>query len=470
MTRHTIKTVAYFINLTAALAITTAILTPSSASARTSMNDGTDSKVTDSDKKAIASNVTEGISDTRDSTSASSSTATVSNSTKDGTHPGFPLLSKKTRHTIPTLEGQLSQHSTVYAAPGKRESKQSNSGLACEKCGNHKRLKISGDFRYRHESIGLEGSDFRNRHRIRARISLKARVNSQMNVHVRIATGGADPISTNQTLDTGFSTKTLGLDRAYAVWQLNPPARTKLRLFLGKMKMPWYRPGKEELVWDDDLNPEGMAFTYRIRLRAVKFFASGGMMWAEERSSDEDSRLLAAQAGLKVRLSDSVRLLGGGSLFYYTAMKGYHPLYRKDDGAGNTTDDASGLYTTDFHLAEGFAELKIKSPLNVRIYGDFVMNTATSSNNTAWLAGIRLRWHDFSLRYNYRVLHANALVGAFSDSDFIGGGTDGQGHEFGAAWHPVDRSKVSVTWFEDEKGLDSPTGYRRIQVDFSVKF
>ena len=75
--------------------------------------------------------------------------------------------------------------------------------------------KVKGDFRYRHEMIDKQDSDTRHRHRIRARFGLYGDVSPYSSFGIRLATGSDDPVSTNQTLDGAFSTKTIGLDLAY---------------------------------------------------------------------------------------------------------------------------------------------------------------------------------------------------------------------------------------------------------------
>jgi TolA-binding protein len=80
-------------------------------------------------------------------------------------------------------------------------------------------IKISGDFRYRHESIDAEDlhdwATGHNRHRIRARLGIDAKVNDEFDLGFRIASGSGDPASTNQTLADSFSSKELWLDLAY---------------------------------------------------------------------------------------------------------------------------------------------------------------------------------------------------------------------------------------------------------------
>ncbi len=110
------------------------------------------------------------------------------------------------------------------------------------------RIKWSGDFRYRHESIDEEttGSvrwkDGRNRHRIRARLMLEAVLNDEWGVGFRLASGSADPTSTNQTLDDSFSSKDIWLDLAY--FDYHPAAVKGLNVYGGKMKNP-----KPNMVW-----------------------------------------------------------------------------------------------------------------------------------------------------------------------------------------------------------------------------
>ena len=69
------------------------------------------------------------------------------------------------------------------------------------------RIKIDGDFRYRYERIDPEGSDTRSRNRIRARANIRADVADNTEVGFGLATGGEDPVSTNQTLGGGGTSK-----------------------------------------------------------------------------------------------------------------------------------------------------------------------------------------------------------------------------------------------------------------------
>src|SRR6056297_71345 len=108
------------------------------------------------------------------------------------------------------------------------------------------RVAFSGDFRYRWETIDQEGRDSRERHRIRARPTITARVNDTVRVGFGLATGGDSPVSGNQTLGDGGARLGIGLDQAWFEWTGLPGTR----LIGGRFRNPLRRPGGNGLVWD----------------------------------------------------------------------------------------------------------------------------------------------------------------------------------------------------------------------------
>jgi hypothetical protein len=80
------------------------------------------------------------------------------------------------------------------------------------------RISIDGDFRYRYENIDVQDKDERNRSRVRARINTRAQLPGKVEVGVGLATGGDDPVSANQTIGAGGSSKNVTLNLAYADW------------------------------------------------------------------------------------------------------------------------------------------------------------------------------------------------------------------------------------------------------------
>ncbi len=336
------------------------------------------------------------------------------------------------------------------------------------------KIKLSGDFRYRYEQIDDDTkTDVRDRNRIRVRIGLGAEINEDLDFGLRVASGNDDPVSTNQDLDGGFSSMELWIDRAYFDYH----GFDNINIVAGKMPNPFVAVGKNQLIWDGDLNPEGGALLYNLEINEkTSFFSNFGGMWVEENDSDVDQGLFGVQAGFITAIGDG-KLTAGISYFDYTNLEDGLTVYRKNNGAGNTTvaNGANRSYVYDYNLVEAFAAYDFKmGKMPVSVYGDIVNNVASGvTEDTGWLVGLSYgKVKDkgtWALSYNYRDLEADAVVGAFSDSDFIGGGTNGKGHSFGVEYALAKNFSTGVTYLMNEKG-NAETDYNRLQVDFQLKF
>lgn len=349
-------------------------------------------------------------------------------------------------------------------------------------------VKISGDLRYRHETIDEESSGKwktgRNRNRIRARLQIAGKVNDEWDALIRLASGTSDPVSTNQTLDEGFSSKEFRLDRAFMTW--HPMAMPNLDVFGGKMAFPFYKAGKNELIWDGDLSPEGIAANYVKGLNeSCKLYINGGGFWAEESSSGADQSLWGVQAYLKHTFKDKKYMLGGISYYDYGNTRRKATVWDDENGFGNTVTEVvenggtcceatKTFYVSDYDILELFGEYGFKvKQMPVTVFGSYVKNLVASTNDdVGWLLGFTLNKTkdpgSWAFRYNYRELQDDAVLGVFSDSDFIGGGTDGKGHEFGLAYQLAKNLQGELTYFMNEKGHDDD--YRRLQADMKLKF
>jgi len=195
-------------------------------------------------------------------------------------------------------------------------------------------MTVKGDLRYRHEMIDSEGKDVRHRHRIRARFGIFAKVSDYTKVGIQLATGSDDPVSTNQTLDNAFSTKNVGIDLAYFTTIL--PNIDGLSVTAGKIKNPFYKAGKSELLWDSDYNPEGGVAVYTKDFDNTRLMLLGAGLWIDERSSGDDSWMAGGQVVLNHKLGDEKTSFAvGGSMFNYVNTEGFAPFY-DDDSFGNS--------------------------------------------------------------------------------------------------------------------------------------
>lgn len=270
-----------------------------------------------------------------------------------------------------------------------------------------------------------------------------------------------------QSLDGGFSKKSLNIDQAYFDWAVTD----SFRLTGGKMPNPMHRPGWSHLVWDDDISPEGLAMSYD----SPGWFARLAGFSIEERSADEDSFMLAAQVALRGNLGPSGQWATGLSYYGYSRVTGETPFF---DGApqGNTLD-AQGRYASDYRNIQWFGEMQFDlrgRPL--RFFADAVSNRATESLNSGYSLGARYGGAaapgDSEWAITYVDLDADAVLGTFTDGDFAGGGTGTRG--FVVYWRHALRQNLSMRlrFFDNQREFGSvdPLDYRRFQADVDFKF
>lgn len=374
-------------------------------------------------------------------------------------------LVRKQAETIATLEGRLS---TLEGSSKKVSEKVDSVPSWVPK------VKVSGDMRYRYESINTTGKKDRERDRIRLRLGIDAQVNDQLDLKTRLATGTGDPISTNQTIGEGFSSKSFRLDRAFFDWHPNE----NVNFYGGKMANPFFTPGGSQILWDGDLNPEGLAVKFKGSGKSASPFLTLANYWVNEKSSDGDTRMFGGQGGVTITGGKKSKVTFGLGYYAYSDLKGLPPLVDPKNSFGNAvTKDADDnlFYADDYKMFEAFAEIGLNlDKVPFTIYGDYVTNTGASTDDTAWLAGLSIGKNadpgDWQFTYNYRRVEANAVLGAFCDSDFIGGGTNGKGHAFGTSVLLRKNATAALTYLVNDIGLAGGKDYNRLQLDVLFKF
>jgi hypothetical protein len=360
------------------------------------------------------------------------------------------------------------QQATQIAAS---QSKTDEMNAFAQKVAWAAKTQFKGDVRVRQETIKIDGqnnSQDKDRQRIRARLGAYTEINPQVTTGIRIATGGSnDARSTNQDLDGYFVKKDLWLDQGYIDY--HPDAIKNLHIIGGKMSQPWVSMG--DIIWDSDINPEGLAATYSLPItKGFELFGSAGNYTLKDNIDGDgtqfknDLRLNAAQLGAKFAPIDALKVTVGGSIYQYQNDKDAAALSVN----GNNTDR--------FRLIEGFGQVDINGlavPLSV--YGQYVVNNATDSDeDTGWLTGVKTKVFGFGLDYNYRDTQRNAVVGAFTDSDFANGTTGSRGHKLGVSYDIDKNFSVGATYFltkadyavSSQRDADANT----LQLDVLAKF
>jgi hypothetical protein len=181
-------------------------------------------------------------------------------------------------------------------------------------------LTFGGDLRFRYESFygqqntlasaetpGAFGNALstRQRFRMRARFSVKGKINDEFDWGLRLATGSyADMVSTNQTLTDFFNRKPFAVDQMY--FNYRPKAlQSKQQVFqlqAGKFDTPWTRT---EMTWDNDISPEGLNESYTRAFKSSAFKSIALVAWQLPLLERNSSFVLGADG--RVDLSASGR-------------------------------------------------------------------------------------------------------------------------------------------------------------------
>lgn len=361
-----------------------------------------------------------------------------------------------------------------------------------EPSGDHwtSRVSLKGDLRYRHEHIsdesrnsnGVRTAD-RDRHRIRARLNLAVEATETIALGFGLATAeDGDPRSTNQSLSGVFSRKSIDLDLAYFDWQFAAWGN----LIGGKMQQPFFKPG-QSLFWDNDIHPEGLA----VGFDQGPYFGTLYGYWLSEVSGPQtaitsDSMLYGGQLGVRLPVGDSTLVLAG---HYYdvSAGRGRTPFY-DDDSYGNTAITVPAGASTARVLAYDYRVIDLAAELNtslasvpLQLWADLAQNRGTDEHDTAWGIGLLLGKagdvRSWELGISYQLIEKDALFAQLIDSDFGAGNTDSAGFVVRAAYAPLENWVVNATYFINERYVDvlNEAGqvgadYRRLQLDFNVKF
>ncbi len=336
-------------------------------------------------------------------------------------------------------------------------------------------IRLKGAFRYRYENIDEQGRDDRDRNRIRARAALVAQLPDGVEVGLGVASGSDAPVSTNQTLGGGGSSKDLRLDLAYANWQ----AMEGLNIIGGKFTNIWYRPQKYGLIFDGDFNPEGVGLVYR---KGWWFVNLGGTWLESDTKKSNDSYSWGGQLGFNGNVAGA-RVTAGGAYYNFDTAGKQSFFGDDDDFFGNSFDcvaagdPGSCVYRFDYNIIQAFADISMNiGAMPVSLFADYVVNEDADDNDTGYALGVKLgktkTAGNWQAAYTYQDLEADAVLGLLTDSDFGGGGTDAKGHKFQGAYAINRKWVVSFSYFlnEVDENVGNRHDYDRLMIDTQFKY
>ena len=345
------------------------------------------------------------------------------------------------------------------------------------------KLNMYGDVRVRHQEISYEGDDNKYQQRYRIRLGLSYDITDNLIFEAQTSSGRGNPTSGNVKFTDGLDIDKFKVDVLDLAYKFD---NSWIRA--GKSKHKFYRPMKTQLIWDNDIRPEGISYGYKNG-----DMATGGI-WKVHRDEDKNNPLaddiyyFSAQYIKKLTYNENTTFNLGGGYHHYEGVKGNIATYGK--GSLGNSLNSNLTYENDYRIVELMAEVKFKDVLGkpFKFATILAYNTAVGDENFGY--DFSVQWGsakknnlDWQLGYTYRDVQKDAVYGAHNDSDFIGGGTDGRGHIFTGKMklNPNLYAAFHYQISENYKQLDQGTevqqvsvkenaDYTRLMVDLILKF
>lgn len=352
-------------------------------------------------------------------------------------------LQQQTEASIRALEAKLGVASPVQNAS---VAGTSAATIAATAKPEEPKLKITGDLRLRAQG-DYSDSDGTNRTstQLRARLGATYALNDLVTIGGRIVTGdGDDPNSSDVQLSNWDDDLQISLDLAYA--QLN---FGDLKVYGGKIPNPFTRT---DLVWDGDVNPQGVSAVYKLPLAGGGAFRANGLFFSvDEQAAGPDSTMGGVQFGF-----DSPSYGG----FKYDLSSGYY-RYSLGSMAGADAGDwrsnrrnPDGSLTSDYELVDVVAGLSwqgVNEKWPLRVVGDYVKNLgAIDDQDTGFGVDVSLgrasKAGDWRFTYGYSQTDVDAVLAAFSN-DNIGIATNYNLHALTLDYTPIPKTTISAIWY-----------------------
>jgi len=291
--------------------------------------------------------------------------------------------------------------------------------------------------------------------------------------------------------------------------------------------------GGSELVWDTDLSFEGFAGTVRHRLNASSgldqisgkgpiLFATAGVFPLQEfEFSHDDKWLFGGQLGVDWGFANQDSVKFGVAYYDYvntqavpnTTSTGTCDLNTDDNDAsvpefmqdGNTlaTICREGTQSDPLNaagqvgLAPDYNILNINAsydfatfaPYHIRLSGDFAKNLGFNGRDVnslagydvkqrtnAWQARVDVGWPKVDLPWHwnvftlYKYVDPDAVLDAFTDSDFHLGGTNAKGWVVGGNVGLMKGLWLTGRWLSADVITGPPFGIDVLQIDVNTRF
>ncbi|WP_150047643.1 MULTISPECIES: putative porin [Methylomonas] len=289
--------------------------------------------------------------------------------------------------------------------------------------------------------------------------------------------------------------------------------------------------GASELVWDVDLSFEGFAGTYRYNLQedglvsasdpSRSLYLTAGAFPLQESARSSDKWLFGGQAGVDWGFENQDQLKVGLAYYDYVnvqakpnttsvgtcdlnnvANNASRPEYMQSgnslaticrEGSKTSPQATPGMVglASDFNIVNINAsyELALFSPYHLRFSGDYAKNVGYKAGEvaslfgaprdeqtSAWQARVDFGWSRHTVPGNWNVFAAykyvqrDAVLDAFTDSDFHLGGTNVKGWFIGGNYALLKNVWLTGRWLSADVISGPQYGLDVLQLDLNTQF
>jgi len=364
------------------------------------------------------------------------------------------------------------------------------------------------------EDAFLNTTEDRLRTRARARFGVEADLGEDFTLGLRLATGNfRDPVSTNQTLAQVGGRYSFGVEQAYLRYDARGSSDWPwLSLWGGRTANPYLTT---DLVFDSDLTFEGFTGSYRYGFTASTpedhhaFLTVGAYPLEEVELSSDDKWLYAVQAGARWRFDNELLLRGAVAYYSYDNITGIRnsldstvydytaPLWLQKGNTlfdiRNDADPATNLFAlaAEYELLDVVLglDLPVFSDYQLTFIADYVMNVGYDEGDVLERTGLNVegrtdgyslelgfghprldRLHAWRAALRYRYLQRDAVLDAFTDSDFHLGGTDSEGYVLRGDYALGRKVYLTLRYLSANEIDGPPLGIDVWQLDLNGQF
>ncbi len=366
-------------------------------------------------------------------------------------------LRQQTDQQLQQLQAQIAQLASqapaaATAAASSQPASNPQVAEAASAAGEHgtaaNRLKLSGDFRVRYEyNSDYQATPSWDRGVLRGRVAASYQLTDRITLGTRVVTGDPDdPRTTDTTLSSFVNKFDISLDKAYVDYRTD-----RLLLTGGKFAKPF---SSTELVWDGDVNPQGVGGYYDLfRNDSSAVRVSGTYFLINENTLADSSDMLGGQ------LSWSAHPAANWDVSLHSAYYDYDigTLNPSVPGGarGNNINPGGLSYVSDFNLWDTMAKVAYNGfgdRWNVRFVADYVKNLGAEVDEDSgygfdlFVGNLNAPGH-FLFRYGYSQVETDAVLGMFSHDNIILP-TNYQLHTFTVDYALMDHAFIGLTHYE----------------------